>query len=121
MLTITLSELMSDIQVTQMKSDSSLEESGEARRLRKSLDEMAMEERSGDLLKGCGISENALDAISEGSTQNHWSWSEVKQLSVTLLRALDAGIEHALLVGNPFLSLLRARLSCMYALTEIRK
>lgn len=97
MLTITLSELMSDIQVTQMKSDGSLEESGEAHRLRKSLDEMAMEERSGDLLKGCGLSENALDAISEGSTQNHWSWSEVKQLSVTLLRALDAGIEHALL------------------------
>lgn len=52
MLTITLSELMSDIQVTQMKSDGSLEESGEARCLRKSLDEMEMEERSGDLLKG---------------------------------------------------------------------
>ncbi|KAH9295019.1 hypothetical protein KI387_038607 [Taxus chinensis] len=97
MLTITLSELMSDVQVTQMKSDGSLEESGEARRLRKSLEEIAIEERSADLLKESGISENALDAIPEGSLQNHWSWYEVKELSVTLLRALDAGIEHALL------------------------
>ena len=37
MLTITLSELLSDVQVTQMRSDGSLEESGEALRLRKSL------------------------------------------------------------------------------------
>ena len=83
---------MSDIKFTQMKSDGSMEESGEAQRLRKSLDEMEMEERCGDLLKGWGLFENALDAISEGSTQNHWSWSEVKKLYVTLLHALDAGI-----------------------------
>ena len=45
-----------------MKSDGSLEESVEARNLRKSLEEMAKEERSGDILKGWGLSENALDA-----------------------------------------------------------
>ncbi|XP_077235939.1 guanyl-nucleotide exchange factors;GTPase binding;GTP binding protein [Tasmannia lanceolata] len=97
MLTITLSELMSDVQVTQMKSDGSLEESGEARRLRKSLEEMADEGRSPDLLGECGLPENALAAFLEGSTDNRWSWSEVKHLSDSLLQALDAGLEHALL------------------------
>lgn len=103
MLTITLSELMSDVQVTQMKSDGSLEESGEARRLRRSLEEIAIEEMSADFLKDSGINENALDAVPEGSSQNRWSWFEIKELSVTLLRALDAGIEHALL--GPMMSL----------------
>ncbi|KAK4765865.1 hypothetical protein SAY87_007507 [Trapa incisa] len=96
MLTITLSELMSEIQVTQMKSDGSLEESGEARRLRKSLEEIANEEKSVELLKECGIPENSLVAFQEGS-KNEWSWEEVKYLSNNLLLALDAGLEHALL------------------------
>ncbi|XP_039786290.1 guanine nucleotide exchange factor SPIKE 1-like isoform X5 [Panicum virgatum] len=96
MLTITLSELMSDVQVTQMKSDGSLEESGEARRLRKSLEEMA-DVRSKDLLKDCGLPVNALEAAPEGSSDNRWSWVEVKHLSKCLVQALDAGLEHALL------------------------
>ncbi|XP_010921287.2 guanine nucleotide exchange factor SPIKE 1 isoform X2 [Elaeis guineensis] len=99
MLMITLSELMSDVQVTQMKSDGSLEESGEARRLRKSLEEMADEGRSIELLKDCGLSGNALEAIPEGSTDNRWSWLEVKHLSDSLVQALDAGLEHALLAS----------------------
>ncbi|KAK9081739.1 hypothetical protein Syun_031185 [Stephania yunnanensis] len=97
MLTITLSELMSDVQVTQMKADGSLEESGEARRLRKSLTEMADECRSLDLLKECGLGENSLVAVPENLTENRWSWSEVKHLSDSLLQALDANLEHALL------------------------
>ncbi|KAK1318522.1 hypothetical protein QJS10_CPB04g00652 [Acorus calamus] len=97
MLIITLSELMSDVQVTQMKPDGSHEESGEAQRLRKSLGEMADEARSIDLLRECGLPANALQAVPEGSTENRWSWLEVRHLSDSLLQALDAGLEHALL------------------------
>ncbi|KAK7317476.1 hypothetical protein RJT34_01744 [Clitoria ternatea] len=97
MLIITLSELMSDVQVTQMRSDGSLEESGEGRRLRKSLDEMKDETKSALLLKECGLPENALVTIPEEMTENRWSWSEVKYLSDSLLLALDASLEHALL------------------------
>ncbi|XP_020238455.1 guanine nucleotide exchange factor SPIKE 1 isoform X2 [Cajanus cajan] len=97
MLIITLSELMSDVQVTQMRSDGSLEESGEARRLRKSLDEMKDESKNAYLLKECGLPENALVTIPEKMTENRWSWSEVKYLSDSLLLALDGSLEHALL------------------------
>lgn len=96
MLTITLSELLSDVQVTQMKSDGTLEESGEARRLRKSLEEMADESKIHMLLRECGLPENALVAKSERSPEDQWSWSEVKYLSGNLLMALDANLEHAL-------------------------
>ncbi|XP_068661725.1 guanine nucleotide exchange factor SPIKE 1-like isoform X1 [Aristolochia californica] len=97
MLTITLSELTSDVPVTQMRSDGSLEESGEARRLRRSLEAMADKDRSFDLLLECGLPENALAAVPEGSAENRWSWSEAKHLSSSLILALDAGLEHALL------------------------
>ncbi|KAG5025508.1 hypothetical protein JHK86_021422 [Glycine max] len=97
MLIITLSELMSDVQVTQMRSDGSLEESGEARRLRKSLDEMKDETKNAYLLKECGLPENALVIVPEKMTENRWSWSEVKYLSDSLLLALDGSLEHALL------------------------
>lgn len=103
MLTITLSELMSDVQVTQMKSDGTLEESGESRRLRKSLEEMADETRSPKLLSECGLSENALVVIPGKLSENQWSWSEVKYLSDSLLLALDASLEHALLVNSDIL------------------
>lgn len=96
MLTITLSELLSDVQVTQMKSDGTLEESGEARRLRKSLEEMADESKSHNLLSECGLSETALTAVPERTAVNPWSWSEVKHLSDSLLLALDGSLEHAL-------------------------
>lgn len=99
MLTITLSELMSEVQVTQMKSDGTLEESGEARRLRKSLEEMADESKSPSL-KECGLPEDALFAVPENFSENRWSWSEVKYLSDSLLLALDASLEHALLVSS---------------------
>lgn len=104
MLTITLSELMSDMQVTQMKSDGTLEESGEARRLRKSLEEMADEVKSSGLLKECGLSEDALLVTPENFKENRWSWSEVKSLSGSLLLALDASLEHALLVSLKYMS-----------------
>ncbi|KAI6674336.1 hypothetical protein NL676_002242 [Syzygium grande] len=97
MLTITISELMSEVQVTQMKSDGMLEESGEARRLRKSLEEMADEGNSPNILRECGLSENTLFSIPERMTENRWSWSEVKYLSDSLLLALDASLEHSLL------------------------
>lgn len=98
MLTITLSELMSDVQTTLMKPDGSLEESGEEQRLRQSLEEMADEVKSPSLLRDCGLPESALTAIPERSTENRWSWSEVKHLSDNLTLALDASLEHALLV-----------------------
>ncbi|CAO2824221.1 unnamed protein product [Amaranthus hypochondriacus] len=97
MLTITLSELMSDVQATLMKPDGSFEESGEQKRLRKSLEEMADEVNSTSLLRECGLPESALVAIPENSTENRWSWSEVKSLSDSLTLALDASLEHALL------------------------
>lgn len=99
MLTITLSELLSDVQVSQMKSDGSLEESGEARRLRKTLVEMADEDRTSDLLQECGLCVSSLVALPDGTADNRWSWSEVKHLSNSLLQALDANLEHALLVS----------------------
>lgn len=99
MLIITLSELMSDVQVTQMKADGTLEESGEARRLRKSLEEVADEAKSPSLLRECGVPDGALLEIPEKMTENRWSWSEVKFLADSLLRALDASLEHALLVS----------------------
>ncbi|KAI5570288.1 hypothetical protein BDE02_11G018400 [Populus trichocarpa] len=97
MLTITLSELMSDVQVTQMKSDGMLEESGEAKRLRKSLEEVADELKTPDLLRECGVPESALVAVPKKLADNRWSWSEVKYLSDCLILALDASLEHALL------------------------
>ncbi|CAA6654525.1 unnamed protein product [Spirodela intermedia] len=100
MLTITLSELMSDVQVTQMRSDGSLEESGEARRLRRSLEEMADEVGSPALLKACGVPQNALEVVPEGSADNRWSWPEAKHLSDNLIQALDAGLEHTLLASQ---------------------
>ncbi|KAF8364851.1 hypothetical protein HHK36_033168 [Tetracentron sinense] len=98
-LTITLSELMTDVQVTEMKSDGTLQESSEARCLRKSLQEMADENRSFELLKECVLPENALVEIAEVFSENRWSWSEVKYLSDSLILALDASLEHALLAS----------------------
>lgn len=102
-LTITLSELMSEVQVTHMKSDGNLEESGEARRLRTSLEEMADESKSPSILRECGLPEKALLPSPEQLSQNCCSWSDVKVLSDSLLLALDASLEHALLVypDNP--------------------
>lgn len=100
MLTITLSELMSDIQITQMKADGTLDESGEMSRLRKSLVEMTDEDKSRDFLLECCLSENTLTHLPEGSLANRWSWNEVKYLSDNLLLALNAGLEHALLVSR---------------------
>ncbi|EPS68174.1 hypothetical protein M569_06596, partial [Genlisea aurea] len=96
-LTITLSELMSEVQITHMKPDGSLEESGEARRLRKSLEEIADEDESINRLKECGIPENALVSGAKLSPEKCWSWPTVKILSDSLLLALDASLEHALL------------------------
>lgn len=110
MLTITLSELMSEVQVTRMRSDGSLEETGEALFLRKSLEEMADEGRSPDLVRDCGLQPNALEAVHKGSPDNRWTWLEVKYLSDSLLLALDAGTEHALLVIHKILHVLRVML-----------
>ena len=112
MLIITLSELTSDVQVTQMKANGTLEESGEAQRLRKSLEDMADESKSSDLLKECGLPENALVIIPEASADNRWSWSELKYLSDSLLLALDASLEHALLVS--FLAIHVEIINCYY-------
>lgn len=89
---------MSEVQVTHMKTDGTLEESGEARRLRKSLEEMADESKSPSILRDCGLPEKALLASHEQLSDNCWSWLEVKVLSESLLLALDASLEHALLV-----------------------
>ncbi|GFQ00498.1 dedicator of cytokinesis protein 11 [Phtheirospermum japonicum] len=98
-LTITLSELMSEVQVTHMKSDGTLEESGEARRLRKSLEEMADESKSLNILRECGLPEKALIISREQLSENCCSWSQVKDLSDSLISALDASLEHALLAS----------------------
>lgn len=98
LLTITLSELMSDVQVTHMKTDNTLEESGEARRLQLSLSEMADEAKSVTLLRECGLPDDTLLVIPGKFTENRWSWAQVKQLSDSLVLALDASLGHALLV-----------------------
>ncbi|GAB2256806.1 hypothetical protein Droror1_Dr00022865 [Drosera rotundifolia] len=96
-LTITVSELISDVQVTQIKPDGTLEESGEARGLKKSLEELADESKSPLLLAECGIPEKSLVAKAESGTEDRWSWSEVKHLSESLIMALDPSLEHAIL------------------------
>ncbi|KAL7144248.1 hypothetical protein ABFS83_08G246800 [Erythranthe nasuta] len=98
-LTITLSELMSEVQVTHMKSDGTLEESGEACRLRKSLEEMADESESLNIFEEFGLPEKPLVASNEQSPDHCCTWSEVKVLSDSLLLALDASLEHALLAS----------------------
>jgi hypothetical protein len=110
MLTITLSELMSDVQVTQTRMDGRLEESGEAQRLRKSLQQMAAENLSPTLLEECSLSESTLEATLEGTPKNLWHWSEMADLASTLLKALDAATQHALLVRPYILSLLRTQI-----------
>lgn len=100
MLTITLSELMSEVQITHMKSDGTLEETGEARRLRKSLEEMIDESKSINTLRECGLPDNAFAASQANLSEKGWSWSELKALSDSLLLALDASLEHALLVPD---------------------
>ena len=101
MLIITLSELMSDVQVTQMKPDGKLEG------LRKSLAEMSDEAKSPNLLRKCGLSDSALVTIPERLEENKWSWSEVKYLSDSLLLALDGActIGKILAIFAPALSL----------------
>ncbi|XP_024369391.1 guanine nucleotide exchange factor SPIKE 1 isoform X5 [Physcomitrium patens] len=97
MLTITLSELMSDVQVTHPKMDGSLEESGESQRLRRSLQQIAQESISADLLRECGLPEDSLTALPEGVNGQQWSWAGVAELSTSLLKAVDAAVGHALL------------------------
>ncbi|XP_024384292.1 guanine nucleotide exchange factor SPIKE 1 isoform X3 [Physcomitrium patens] len=100
MLTITLSELMSDVQVTQTKMDGGLEKSGEAQRLQSSLKLIAMPSHSKDLLRECGLPEDALKARVNNQGEDLWKWSEVSDLSETLLQALDAATEHALMAPS---------------------
>jgi len=101
MLTITLSELMSDVQVTQTRMDGRLEESAEAQRLRKSLQQMGAESLSPHLLEECGVSGSPLEVTPEGSSEDLWHWSEMADLATTLLKALDAATQHALLGQSP--------------------
>lgn len=101
MLTITLSELMSDVQVTHPKMDGSLEESGESQRLRRSLQQIAQESISADLLRECGLPEDSLTALPDGVNGQQWSWAGVAELSTSLLKAVDAAVGHALLVSFP--------------------
>ncbi|KAF3624323.1 hypothetical protein FXO38_30334 [Capsicum annuum] len=60
-------------------------------------EEMENEAKSSSLLVVSGLLGNAVVTIHEGLVENLWSWSEVKFLSESLLMALDASLEHALL------------------------
>lgn len=102
MLTITLSELMSDVQVTQPRMDGTLEESGESQRLRRSLQQIAAENISADLIRECGLPENTLTTMPESGCKHQWSWAGVTDLSTTLLTAVNAAVGHALLVCSLF-------------------
>ncbi|PHT50192.1 hypothetical protein CQW23_09939 [Capsicum baccatum] len=59
---------------------------------------MENEAKSSSLLVVSGILGNAVVTIHEGLVENLWYWSEVKFLSESLLMALDASLEHALLI-----------------------
>lgn len=110
-LTIALSELMSDVQVTQPNPDGALKESGEAICLRKSLEEMADESMSRSMLRESGLPLSALVASLDTLNENRWSWSEVKSLSDALILAFDARLEHAVMVksGILFLTMIPTR------------
>ncbi|KAM3394813.1 guanine nucleotide exchange factor SPIKE 1 [Capsicum galapagoense] len=58
---------------------------------------MENEAKSSSLLVVSGLLGNAVVTIHEGLVENLWSWSDVKFLSESLLMALDASLEHALL------------------------
>lgn len=92
---------MSDVQVTQPKMDGSLEESGESQRLRRSLQQIAQESISADLLRECGLPEDSLTALPDGVNGHQWSWAGVAELSTSLLKAVEAAVAHALLVHFP--------------------
>lgn len=98
MLTISLSELMADVQVTHPRMDGSLEESGESQRLRRSLQQIAQENISSEFLHECGLPETTLTAMPGGGCEHQWSWAAVTDLSTTLLKAVQAAVNHALLV-----------------------
>lgn len=98
MLTISLSELMADVQVTHPRMDGSLEESGESQRLRRSLQQIAQENISSEFLHECGLPETTLTAMPDGGCEHQWSWAAVTDLSTTLLKAVQAAVNHALLV-----------------------
>lgn len=55
MLTITLPKLMSNVQLAQMKPNGSLDKSGEARHLKKSLEEMEDQRMNTQLINDCGL------------------------------------------------------------------
>lgn len=98
MLTISLSELMANVQVTQPRMDGSLEESGESQRLRRSLQQISQESISLEFLRECGLPETTLTSMSGGGCEHQWSWAAVTDLSTTLLKAVQAAVNHALLV-----------------------
>lgn len=106
MLTITLSELMSDVQVTHPRMDGTLEESGESQRLRRSLRQIAQENVSLELLRECGLPDNTLTEMPEEGCEHQWSWDGVADLSNTLLKAVEAAVGHALLVRSILFNIL---------------
>lgn len=115
MLTITLSELMSDVQVTQARMDGRLEKSGEAQRLQNSLKQMAS--YSKDLLRDCGLPEDTLEAKLDNEDEDLWRWSEISDLSETLAEISD--LSEILLMGITVMgrscSMCRCRGWCCYA------
>jgi hypothetical protein len=69
------------------------------------LQQMAMSSYSRDLLRDCGLPEDSLVAKLDDEGEDLWNWSEMSDLSKTLLQALDAATEHALMVciSNSFI------------------
>ncbi|KAM3217105.1 hypothetical protein P3L10_026548 [Capsicum annuum] len=88
---------MSEVQVTQTKPDGILKEICDAHRLQNSFEEIENEAKSSSLLVESWIPVNAVVTVHEGSAENLWYWSEVKFLSESVLMALDAILEYALL------------------------
>ncbi|KAF3438782.1 hypothetical protein FNV43_RR21547 [Rhamnella rubrinervis] len=96
MLIISLSELMSDMQGTQMKSDGTLEESGEAQRYRNFLEEMADEsEHKSQPVEG-GWTSGQCTVSNSRKNYGEQVVMVIGEISPdSFLLALDARLEHA--------------------------
>eukprot|EP00850_Spirogloea_muscicola_P023066 SM000326S12434 [mRNA] locus=s326:106260:112275:- [translate_table: standard] len=94
LLTMTLSELMSDSRLLDLASAGRVVETGDVERLRMSLDQLFSKSASAALLRDCGLAQGSLEAF-DVSGRSRWDWQEVEDLSKSLQNVLGAFIEHS--------------------------
>eukprot|EP00850_Spirogloea_muscicola_P021053 SM000234S07913 [mRNA] locus=s234:83605:85910:- [translate_table: standard] len=91
MLTMTLSELLSDLRVLERTPDDNLVETGDVDRLRMSLAQLGIQSPA-----DCGLPEQVCDmTIDDAVGEKAWQWEGVKDLRCTLQGVLEAFLDHS--------------------------